>query len=125
MIPKGTTVAPSEFWPSYSFLLLQYIKVVEFFISATLALVVSRTTVSLCSLKHSLSHLSCVFFFFCTFPSYDSYLITCQNPLPFFITFYICVNSLLFLYRRENCQVSFDNTLHTVSYDKQPQIRQE
>ena len=50
---------PTVSWPSQSSLLLQYIKAVEFFISAVDALVVSRNTVSLCPLNHSsLSHLS-------------------------------------------------------------------
>lgn len=124
---KNRLLLPTASWPSSSSLLLKYIKAVEFFITAVDALVVSRTTESLCPLSHSsLSHLSleqgvgrCTYF-----PS-DSYPIMCQGPPPLFITLYICANSLLFLCGRENCQVSFDSTLHTVSYDKQLQIWQE
>ena len=121
---------PTISWPSQSSLLLQYIKAVEFFISAVDALVVSRNSVSLCPLNHSsLSHLSlgqglggegeCTHF-----PS-DSYPITYQGTPPLFITPYICANSLLFICGRENCQVSFDSTPNAVSYDKQLQIWQE
>lgn len=115
-ILKEPTVAPYNI---LIILLFSFVAVqaIEFFISAIDALVVSRTTVSLCPFNHSLSsHLSWGVFS----PRSDSYPITCQVPLPFYHT-YICANSLKFLHGRNNCQVSFDNTLHAVSYDKLPQ----
>ena len=122
-------VAPYNILSSllFSFIAVQ---AVEFFISVTDALAESKTTVSLCPFNNSIfSHLFQGFFLFhFIFFVQLSLLILTQlhvKSTPPFYILYTCADTLLFLYRRKNCQVSLDNTLQAVSNDRRPHVWQE